>query len=44
MKTKKPKCPKCDSSQNYFRQETKDHLCRICGHKWEKESAKKNTD
>lgn len=36
MKSKKPKCPKCDSSQNYFRQETKDHVCRICGHTWSK--------
>ncbi len=43
MKTKieKPKCPKCESSQSYFRQETKDSVCRVCGNIWKKETVKK---
>lgn len=40
---KKPICPKCESSQSYFRQEAKENVCRVCGNIFkEKENAKKN--
>lgn len=29
---KKPKCKECGSQQVYYRQKTKDQVCRICGH------------
>lgn len=35
-KIEKPKCPRCESSQSYFRVKDKKHHCRICGHDWEK--------
>lgn len=37
---KKPICPKCDSSQSYFRQESKENVCRVCGNVWKKDDRK----
>lgn len=34
--SKKPVCPKCEGRQTYYRIESNSHMCRTCGHTWEK--------
>lgn len=33
---KKPRCPKCDSTQTYHRLKQKDFICQSCGNNWKK--------
>ena len=40
-KIEKPKCPKCDSSQNYYRMKDQMHHCRVCGNDWPAKPASK---